>query len=94
MKLKTLETKCSVCGAKNAPTGFTVEIGSSGPKVKAEYYCGGEIRRIFRRAKSCQTKYGIVLCNDAAERVEREIYLAGSMSYGAKKRQGEVDRGI
>lgn len=85
MKLKTLETKCPVCGAKNEPIGFTLEIGSSGPEVKAEYFCVGKIRRIFRRAKPCQTQYRIVLRDDAAERVESEIYLAGSTSYGARE---------
>lgn len=86
MELKTLETKCPICGSKNAPDEFTAEIGT-GATVKAEYYCAGKIRRIFRKAKPCQTQYRIVLRNDAAERVVSEIYLAesgkGGLSCGA-----------
>ncbi len=85
MKLKALETNCPVCGAKNAPIEVEVEIGNSELKVKAEYSCVGEIRRIFGRAKPCQTQYRIVLRGDAARRVESETRFADSESYGARE---------
>ena len=81
MELKSLETRCPICGRKNIPATFSAELGP-GTTVKAEYYCEGKIRRIFRRAKSCQTQYRIVLRNDAAEQVIREISLACETSYG------------
>lgn len=84
MKLKALETRCPVCGGKNIPVTFKAELGA-GAKVQAEYYCVCKIRRIFRRAKTCQTQYRIVLRDDAAERVIREIYSAGGTSYGARE---------
>lgn len=86
MELKTLETKCPICGSKNAPDEFTAEI-STGTTVKAEYYCTGKIRRIFRKTKPCQTQYRIVLRNDAAERVISEMRLAAETKYGAGKEQ-------
>lgn len=82
MELKTLETKCPICESKNAPDEFTVEIGT-GVTVKAEYYCTGKVRRIFRRAKPCRTQYRVILRDDAAERVISEISLACGTSYGA-----------
>lgn len=82
MELKNLETKCPICGAKNTPVEFTAETGN-GTRIKAEYYCGGKIRRLFRRSKPCVTQYRIVLRDEAAERVISEIYLAGGTSYGA-----------
>lgn len=84
MELKTLETKCPVCGHKNTPDEFSAEI-STGTTVKAEYHCTGKIRRIFRKAKPCQTQYRIVLRNDAAERVISEMSLAAEMNYGTGK---------
>lgn len=86
MEIKVLETKCPVCGGKNTPVEFTAELdGGLGAKVKAEYYCTGKVRRIFRRAKPCQTQYRIVLRNDAAKWVIGEIYSSGGTNYGARE---------
>ena len=88
MELKTLETKCPICGSKNAPDKFTAEIGT-GATVKAEYYCAGKMRRIFRKAKPCQTQYRVVLHDESAERVISEMSLAAETKYGAgKEREG------
>lgn len=85
MKLKSLETKCPICGTKNVPLSFTAEIDGNEKKVKAEYYCAGKVRWILRRAKPCQTQYRIVLRNDAAEQVLSEICLTGMTSCGTEE---------
>lgn len=85
MKINALETKCPVCGGKNTPVEFSAEIGAGGAQVTAEYCCEGKFRRIFRSAKPCQTRYKIVLRNDTAERVIREIHSAGGTGYRARE---------
>ena len=85
MELKALETKCPVCGPKNVPVKFSTEIGGGGMQVKAKYFCEGKVRRIFRRARICQTQYRIILRHDAAERVIREIHADSGTGYGTKE---------
>lgn len=67
--MESFELKCPVCGTKNAPTELTEEIGIGGPKVKANYQCAGRVKRLFRPAKPCMTRYKIELCGAEAERV-------------------------
>lgn len=81
MNLNGLESKCPICGTKNAPVEFTAEIGRYGPTVKAEYLCTGFRRRIFRPKKACKVKYRIKLIEEDAERVMNEIYSAGGTDH-------------
>lgn len=77
MNLNGLETKCPVCGTKNAPVEFTANMGFRGPTVKVECLCTGFRRRLFRPKKACKVKYRIELIEEDAERVINEICSAG-----------------
>lgn len=68
MNLKALEVKCPVCGLVNVPREVTTEQGWR-TRVLAKYECHNNIKRLFRRDKTCETRYSVEWNGDKAAQV-------------------------
>ena len=69
MNMEALEIVCPVCGRKNIPYEVAIDQGWQTTRVKAKYECNGNIKRLFRRARPCGTRYTIEWNDQEAARV-------------------------
>lgn len=72
MNLTDLEIKCPVCGRKNVPCELTIDQGWQ-TRILAKYECGGSIKRLFRRARTCMTRYTVEWNDQEAARMIEQM---------------------
>lgn len=68
MNVQPLKIKCPVCGEANEPTSVDVDQGRE-TKIRADYICYNTRKRLFCKAKSCETKYSIEWSGHKAEQM-------------------------